>query len=74
MLAGMSALAIVGRVLPAWLGWVGGLLAIGLLVPGGSPAGPVGALWLLVAGLLLHRRSGAGASRMAAGAADAVGT
>ena len=43
MVAGISALAIVGRVLPAWLGWIGGLLAISLLIPGGSPAGPKGA-------------------------------
>lgn len=72
MVAGMSALVIVGRVLPAWLGWVGALLAIGLLAPGGSPAVPAGALWLLVAGLLLHRRSGASAGSVVKGVADAV--
>ncbi len=71
MVAGVSALAIVGRVLPAWLGWIGGLLAIGLLAPGGSPAAPVGALWLLVVGLLLHHRSGTSAGRIAAGLAEA---
>lgn len=74
MVAGISALAIAGRVLPAWLGWIGGLLAVGLLAPGGSPAAPVGALWLFVVGLLLHHRSGAGARRAAARTADAVRT
>jgi hypothetical protein len=58
VLASGAALAGAGRLVPAWLGWVGVVLGIAMLIPFvGFFAALLAAIWVIVVSLMLFARS-----------------
>lgn len=63
LLLGVAAAAILGRAMPAWIGWTGLLIGVAEMTPFGFHASLVFLLWTAVAGVVLAVRPGRVARR-----------